>query len=93
MDGVLKSEIFFFVATIALVLISAVLIVVMVYVIRVMRDLKDITSLVRKQAGQISEDIDQVRARIKNEDSLWTGLSSAYRYIFGKGKGRKKNDK
>lgn len=91
MEGVLKSEIFFFVATVGFVIVAAIVAVVLIYIARILRDVKDISRLAKDQAKLISADMDDLRVKIREEGSVWGGAKAMWRVLFGGGKGRKKN--
>ncbi len=87
MDSVLKSDLFFFITSIAVVLVSAVLIVIMVYIVRIMRDIKDIASTLKQQTDALSDDIDEFRSKVK--EGSWTKFIGFMGKFIGRGKGRK----
>lgn len=97
MDAVAKSEWFFFIASIAVVVVAAVLAVVLVYLARVLGDFRDMSRKATEEVGKIAEDLDEFRAEVKEEGSHWKGISGSARDrisgLFGlknKKKGRKK---
>lgn len=67
MTEFMKADIFFFITTVAVVVLTAVAVVFMVYLIGVMRNVRDISGLVKVQSKEISGDISELRATIKRE--------------------------
>jgi hypothetical protein len=61
MDSVLKSDIFFFVTTIAIILLTIGGIIIIGYVWRIVRNVRDVSERIREQTLKISDDIDEVR--------------------------------
>ena len=67
MDTLAKSEIFFFITSIAVVLFTIVGVVIAFYLIKISRNISEITERAKDQAGKISNDIDALRENIKEE--------------------------
>ncbi|PIR37971.1 MAG: hypothetical protein COV34_02695 [Candidatus Zambryskibacteria bacterium CG10_big_fil_rev_8_21_14_0_10_42_12] len=71
MEAVAKSDLFFMITSVVVVLVGALLLTALVYVVRVIRDVRKITHVVRDEAELIKEDIDDFRDATK-EGSLKT---------------------
>lgn len=82
MDTLIHADIFFFVTTIAVVVVAAVFTVALIYLIKILRDVKEVTQKVREEASMIHEDIQNLRAEIKKEGFRLEGLLSFFRNIF-----------
>ena len=67
MEAVLKSEVFFFITSTAVVVLSVVLLVALYYLIKILRDVKDISHTVKRESELISSDVDAVRRSIKKK--------------------------
>ena len=78
METYLKADIFFFVTTIAVVIITIIASVVMVYLVNILRYLKQISRIAKDQAETISEDIDDLRDEIKTKGA---GLASMFDFL------------
>jgi hypothetical protein len=61
MDSIAKADIFFFVTTIAIALLTIGGIIIIAYVWRIVRNVRDVTERFRDQAYKVSEDIDEMR--------------------------------
>lgn len=61
MESVLKSDVFFFIATIMTVLIGLLAAFICVYIIRILRYAKEIVEKVREEADTIISDIGAIR--------------------------------
>ena len=61
MDSIVKSEIFFFITSIAVIVLSVGAAVVLVYAIRVLRDVDHVAKLVRDESDLIAKDVSQLR--------------------------------
>ncbi len=75
MDSILKSDLFFFITSVAVVLVSAVVVVVLIYIVRIMRDIRDIASTLKHQTESLSQDIDELRSKVKEEGWPWSKLT------------------
>jgi hypothetical protein len=92
MNELAKSEIFFLVTTIAIVVVSAGLLILFAYALSILREVKEIIEMVRSQTKLISSDVDDLRAKIRREG---LGLGKAWDLISGfwnsdKGRTRRK---
>ena len=67
MDDFLKQDIFFFVTTIAVVLLTILFAILIIYIIKISRDIKHITRKAKNQADLISEDLSELRDNIKEK--------------------------
>jgi hypothetical protein len=65
MSDFLKMDIFFVVATVATVLIAALIIVLLVYAVRLMQTLNRIGEEVEEEAKAIREDIHDARSSVR----------------------------
>lgn len=86
MESVLKADIFFFVTTIAVTLLTIGGIIIIFYIWRIVRNMKDISDRLRDQTEKVSEDIDKIRA--SGLGGMWAGIMKIGN-IFKKG--NKKN--
>ena len=72
MNTLIKADIFFFITTIAIVLLTVVAIVVAIYVVRILRDIKNLSEKVKIEGGEIIDDVKSARKNIKQEGSgIW----------------------
>ena len=67
MEELVKADIFFFITSIFVVIISVVLLAALYYLIRILRDVKEISKNVNNESQLIIKDIGNVRKGIKNK--------------------------
>ncbi len=67
MDTLIHADIFFFVTTIAVVVVAFVFIVLLVYLIQVMRRIRDIADQVREETILFREDVHDLRDSVRLE--------------------------
>lgn len=67
METFVKADIFFFVTTIAVVLLTIILSIIMFYLISILRYIRHISQIAKDQAEELSDDIDDLREEIKTK--------------------------
>jgi hypothetical protein len=67
MRTLLHADIFFFLTSIFVVVLTVVLSVAGVYFILILRDMKEISKKVKTEGGEIIEDVKKVREKIEEE--------------------------
>ncbi len=65
MNTLIHADIFFFVTTIAVVVVGAALTVLMVYLVKVFRNMRDITDAIKEEAVLLRKDIGDLRGEIR----------------------------
>lgn len=82
MTTLIHADIFFFVTTIAVVLIAALFVAVMIYIVRILNDFRYISGVVRKETDLLAEDIEGIREEVKDKGvfgGLYTMISGLFR--------------
>lgn len=82
MDPFYKQDVFFFVTTIAVVVITVIFIVLGAFVVKILADIKHISKKVRTQADLLSEDINDLRQEVRNKGFTALGAFKFFRNIF-----------
>jgi hypothetical protein len=91
METLIHADIFFFISTIALVLISIGIIIALVYLIRILRNVSDVSDKVKEESTEILSDIKELRTDIKKEGFRMSYVSRFFAKLFGK-RSRSKKD-
>ena len=84
MDSIIKSEIFFFITSIAVIVLSIGAAAVLVYAIRVLRDVDHVAKLVRDESDLIAKDVSQLRESAEKEGVKISRLARLFRKYFNK---------
>lgn len=85
METIMKSEIFFFITSIAVVILTILIGIVAAYLIRILRNVDDISAKAKEEAALIKEDVADLRQNIRDE-----GIKvKSFVNFFNKLKGRK----
>jgi len=66
MNTLIKADFFFFITTIAIIIITVALIVIAIYLIRILRDFKKLSSKVKEEGEEIVKDVHAAREEIKS---------------------------
>jgi len=80
----MKSEIFFFITSIAVVIITILLGVLATYLIRILRNVDDISAKAKDEAGLIKEDIAELRENVKTEGAKVKHLVKFFNNLKGR---------
>jgi uncharacterized protein YoxC len=67
LDPFYKQDVFFFVTTIAIVVLTILLSVLIIYIIKITKDVSYISKKAKGQADLISEDISELRENVKEQ--------------------------
>ena len=70
-------NIFFFVTTLVVVVVGVLLTIFLVYAIRFVRDVKIIMDIIRDEAGEVIDDIDDFRRDVRHKAKRLSGLLGA----------------
>ena len=87
-ESLIHADIFFFISTIALILISIGIVVVLVYVIKILRNVGEVTDKIKAESGEIVADLKKLRASLRDEGIKWKHVADLIRTFFMR-KGRK----
>jgi hypothetical protein len=89
MDTLAKSEIFFIVTTVAVVIITLVISVAALYILKILRDIKFVVNLIKNEAGNVTEDIADLRTHFKSQGLTLMGLLGVGKKIFDRRRKKK----
>lgn len=86
MDTLIHADIFFFVTTIAVIVVAMALAIALVYLVRILNDVKRIAEQVREETVLFREDIRDLRGQVRNEGFKLRGFLDLITGFFGKKK-------
>ena len=84
MNTLVHADVFFFVSTIALIVITILLVVALIFFVKILKDISEISSNVKKESIEIIEDVKQLRGDIKQEGFKLTKLATFFGRMFFK---------
>ncbi|MEN9621873.1 MAG: hypothetical protein RLZZ67_307 [Candidatus Parcubacteria bacterium] len=87
-ESLIHADIFFFISTIALVLISIGIVIALVYIIKILRNVGEVTEKIRVESGELVADLKQLRTSLRDEGMKWKHIADLVRMFFMR-KGKK----
>jgi hypothetical protein len=66
MNTLIHADVFFFVTTIALIVVAVGVVIIIVYVIRILRDVAAMSRTIKKETEVVLGDIELLRTSVKN---------------------------
>jgi hypothetical protein len=84
MESILKSDLFFFITSISVVVVSCFLVVALFYLIRILRNFNKISKILRNYAEDADTGLRDLGEQIRK--------SSLFTFIFGKEKSKKEEN-
>lgn len=81
-ESLIHADIFFFVSTVALVVLSIGFGIALFYVIRIVRGAGEITEKIKAESGEIVADSRRLRAALRDEGVKWGHVIGLVRGFF-----------
>jgi hypothetical protein len=78
----IHADIFFFISTIALVVISIGLIIALVYGIKILRNVREFTDVAKEEGYDLLRDLRDVRSALREEGVKWKNIMDFIRSFF-----------
>jgi hypothetical protein len=78
----IHADIFFFVSTIALVVVSIGIIVALVYGIKILRNVRDFTNIAKEEGYDLLRDLRDLRSVLRDEGVKWKSVVDLIRGFF-----------
>jgi len=87
MDTLIHADVFFFVTTIAVIVVTALLAVALLYLIRVLRQVEGIGKEIKAETVLIREDIKNLRGSVQKEGFKLQAFAEFFKKLFIKKRG------
>ena len=84
MQNLIQSDVFFLITSVAVVLVTILVLIMFWYVIRILKNIKDVSDIVKKETIFFSGDLSGIRKKIKKL------FDSLIKMVINKAKGRSK---
>lgn len=91
--SLIHADIFFFISTIALVLIAAGIIWALVYIIGILRNVRDMSDRAQAEWSEIVADSQKLRGALRDEGMKWKHVVDLVRTFFVRDAAKKKAKK
>ncbi|HVU06744.1 MAG TPA: hypothetical protein VHE10_03085 [Candidatus Paceibacterota bacterium] len=82
MSSLIHADIFFFISTIALVLISIGICITLVYVIAILKNVREMTDKGKEEWDEIVSDSKKLRLALRDEGMKWKHVVDLVRTFF-----------
>ncbi len=89
METLIHADIFFFISTIALIIISIGLVIAVIYVIKILHNIFHVSEKVKEGSDEILSDIQNLRADVKTQGFRVQYVMGFIKSLFGRGRSRK----
>jgi|SRR5581483_340811 len=80
--SLIHADIFFFISTIALLIISAGIITALVFIVGILKNVRDMTDRAKAEWGEIVVDVRKLRAALRDEGVKWKHVVDLVRNFF-----------
>lgn len=82
MENIIHADIFFFIASIAVIVFTICLIIIMFYVARILNDMKHISKTMSQEGDKLLNDIDNMREKVKEEGTKVMTIADFFLNLF-----------
>ncbi len=80
MDTLIQADIFFFITSIAVILVTLLCIVLLAYGVKIARTISSIATTIKEESENVIEDIAELRGKVKEEG---VKVSAFWRFVTG----------
>lgn len=84
MDTFIQADIFFFITTIAVALVTIGLVIALVYAIKILHTVRKIADTIHTESGLIAEDVQQLRDKAHKGTITAGGIFHFFRDVFSR---------
>lgn len=82
MQSLIHADIFFFISTIALVVLSIGVLIVIIYLIRILHNVREVSDKVREEGDEFVKDARTFRLALREEGFKWKVVAGLIRGFF-----------
>lgn len=93
MVELLHADIFFFVTTIAVLVLLILVSIALIYLIRFLRDIRYVARRAREESDLLSEDLANLRVAVRKEGFKAIHVARFFRSVFGSSRRARSSDK
>jgi len=90
MDTLIHADIFFFITSIAVIFVTAILVTILVYIAVILNDLKHISRKIREGSENLADDLNEWRESVHKNGVQVQNVINYFKHIFSKRKNHKK---
>lgn len=97
MTEIAKSDVFFLITSLAVIVLTVIISVLLVYVFIIMRNVRGVVEKVKEESDLLLDDVRELRVRLKTEEGAVRRASALLAFLrglfFAKRGGRKKRER
>ncbi|GMQ95101.1 MAG: hypothetical protein BMS9Abin13_211 [Patescibacteria group bacterium] len=93
MNDIIQMDIFFFITSIAIIVLTIFFVTALVYVIRILKNVRDISNVVKKESDFLSQDFAELRANVRKEGAKVKHFTSFAHDVYKRNVKERKNKK
>ena len=96
MADIAKSDLFFFITTVAVVVLSAIIATLLIYLFVIIRDVKQVVHKVKEESVEMLDDIKDLRGKLRDESGVASRFAAFFFFIkkaFFSKRGRSRKSK
>jgi Na+-transporting NADH:ubiquinone oxidoreductase subunit NqrC len=82
MQTLIHADIFFFVTTIAVILVAFVAVIILIYIVIILKDIRELSRTIKKEGEEIIQDVHIFREEVKEEAKYTMKNSSSTTAAF-----------
>lgn len=65
MENLIQSDIFFFITSIAVIVVTIFILIILWYVLRILKNVKDVSDIIKRESFFVLSDLSGLRKRVK----------------------------
>ncbi len=96
MADIAKSDLFFVITTVAVVVLSAIIATLLIYLFIIIRDVKQVVHKVKEESTEMLDDIKDLRVKLRDESGVASRFGAFFLFIkkaFFSKRGRSRKSK
>jgi hypothetical protein len=86
MEDLMKQDIFFFITSIAVVVLTALVATAFYYILKILNDIKYIANKAKTESDLLAEDLHELRSNVKTEGAKLKHFASFFTSIYKRNK-------
>ena len=90
MNTLIHADVFFFITSVWVIVISAVVAIILIYIAVILNDLRHISRRLREGSEGLADDLNDWRTSVHKDGIQIQGIISYFKHIFSKRKNHKK---
>ncbi len=91
MENVIHADIFFFITSIAVIILTLLLVVAGVFIVKILRNIQVFSETLRREGNLLAEDLSDLRERVKKDGVRAFTLARFFSGLFKRHRNYKKD--